>query len=135
MMQKEGLKANLTKASVTGIPYPDNYFDCAVCISVLEHIRELRTAISEIRRVTKDDGIIVLGFPIENILGHLLLQTLYLWLPNAKLDDEHVSNHKDILSEIRTQLNMAQTRQFPSFIPLDYSLYLVCQCQINNASS
>jgi len=130
MIRKEGLKATLSKASATDIPYPDNYFDCVICISVLEHIHKLPRAIRELRRVTKDDGTIVLGFPVENTLSRLILQILYLWLPNAKLDDEHVSTHHDILTETRNQLHIVKTSQFPSFIPVDYSLYYVCQCKM-----
>ncbi len=129
MMQKEKLPSTLVKASATEIPYPDKYFDCVVCISVLEHIHALPRAIREIRRVTKDDGTIVLGYPVENALSRLILQILYLWLPNARLDDEHVKTHNDILRETQNQLQIMKTDQFPSFIPLDFSLYYVCQCR------
>ena len=130
MMQKEGLKSTLSNASVTKIPYPDKYFDCIVCMSVLEHIQDLRTAIREIRRVTKDDGTIVLGFPVDNVLSYVALWISYIWQPNAKLGEEHVSTHNDILKELRNQLHVKQTRKFPSFVPLNLSLYFVCQCQV-----
>jgi len=133
MMQKEGLKSTLSRASAIEIPYPDKYFDCIVCMSVLEHIRDIRPAIREIRRVTKHDGTIVLGFPVDNVLSRVALQISYIWHPNAKLEDEHVSTHNDILKEVRDQLHIIQTRQFPSFVPLNFSLYFVCQCQVNNA--
>ncbi len=129
-MQKEGLEATLVKASATKIPYPANYFDGVICVSVLEHIHELPVAINEIRRVTKEDGVIVLGFPVENIVSRTILQILYLWLPNAVLDEEHVSTHYDILKEVRNQLRLKKTAHFPSFIPLNYSLYYVCQCTL-----
>lgn len=130
MMRKEGKNATLIQASSTQIPYPDHYFDCVVCMSVLEHIHELSAAIREIRRVTHEQGTIILGFPVENTLSHVLLQTLYLWLPNAKLEDEHVNTHHDILREIRQQLILQETAQFPTWIPLNYSLYYTCRCQI-----
>lgn len=130
MLQKEGLQATLVKASATKIPYPDKYFDCVVCVSVLEHIHDLLLAIREIRRVTKEHGLIVLGFPVENIVSRIILQILYIWLPNARLDNEHVSTHKDILKEIQNHLHIVKASQFPSFVPLDYSLYYVCQCKL-----
>lgn len=129
MLSKEGVRSTLLKASATAIPYPDDYFDAVVCISVLEHIHDLPTAIAEIRRVTRPDGVIVLGFPVENTVSTLLLRLLYLWLPNAKLEDEHVSTHHDILREARTQLRVTRTRQFPGVIPLNLSLYYVCRCE------
>jgi ubiquinone/menaquinone biosynthesis C-methylase UbiE len=130
MLHKEGLHATLTHASATDIPYPDNHFDCVVCASVLEHIADLSSAISEIKRVTKRDGTIVLGFPVENVLSHMILRVLYLWLPNAKLEDEHVNTHQAILEETRHQLQLVKSARFPAFVPLNYSLYYVCQCQV-----
>jgi ubiquinone/menaquinone biosynthesis C-methylase UbiE len=135
MMRNEGQHATLQHASATQIPYPDDSFDCVVCMSVLEHIHELADAIREICRVTQEHGTIILGFPVENTFTHLLLQTLYLWLPNAKLDEEHVNTHHDILREIQQQLTVQKTVQFPSWIPLNYSLYYVCQCQTMSQKS
>ncbi len=129
MMQKEGLQSTLSKASVTEIPYPDNYFESIVCMSVLEHIRDIGAAIREIRRVTKPGGTIVLGFPVDNVLSYAALWISYIWQPNAKLEDEHVCSHTDILKEIQNQFHGVQTRKFPSFVPLNLSLYVVCQCQ------
>jgi ubiquinone/menaquinone biosynthesis C-methylase UbiE len=130
MMHQEGRRATLVQASSTRIPYPDRYFDCVVCMSVLEHIHELSAAIGEIRRVTHEQGTILLGFPVENTVSRVLLQTLYLWLPNATLDEEHVNTHRDILRAIHQQLRLQETAQFPLWTPLDYSLYYVCQCHI-----
>ncbi len=129
MLAKEGREATLTQASATEVPYEDDFFDCVVCMSVLEHIHDLSHAIGEIRRVTKTDGRIVLGFPVENFLSRVILQTLYIWLPHANLDDEHVSTHHDIIEEAQRQLRVTHTTQFPAHIPLDYSLYYVCQCK------
>lgn len=36
-----------------GLPFEDGAFDLVVCTSVLEHVRDERTAIAEIRRVTR----------------------------------------------------------------------------------
>jgi len=129
MLRKEGLKATLSKASATEIPYPSDYFDCVVCVSVLEHIRDIKCAVGEIRRVVKEDGTIVLGFPVDNKLTYLALKISYLWLPNASLEDEHVCSHIDILEELSNQLKIEKTCSFPSFVPINYSLYFTCKCR------
>jgi len=129
MLRKEGLKATLSKASATEIPYPSDYFDCVVCVSVLEHIRDIKCAVREIRRVVKEDGTIVLGFPVDNKLTYLALKVSYLWLPNARLEDEHVCSHIDILKELSNQLKIEKTCSFPSFVPINYSLYFTCKCR------
>jgi SAM-dependent methyltransferase len=45
------------------IPFPDNTFDFVYSNSVLEHVRELETALSEIRRVLKPGGASLHLFP------------------------------------------------------------------------
>lgn len=131
MLRKEGLKATLSKASATEIPYPSDYFDCVVCVSVLEHIRDIKNAVREIRRVVKEDGTIVLGFPVDNKLTYLALKISYLWLPNASLANEHVCSHIDILKEVRSQLKIEKACRFPSFVPINYSLFFTCKCRKN----
>ena len=52
-------------ASATAMPFPDNSFDAAWSIWVLEHISEPEKALREVRRVVKPGGVILL-FPAWN---------------------------------------------------------------------
>lgn len=130
MLAQEGLRATLTRGSLTHLPYPDKHFDAIVCMSVLEHLRDLDAAIREIRRVATDDAEIFLGFPVENPISHAALRIAYLWLPGAKLSDEHVSTHKDILRTIPENLDLVQHHHFPAALPLNWSLYYACMCRV-----
>lgn len=52
--------------------YKDDSFDVTVCSEVLEHIKEYSmedVALKEIRRVTKNNGLIILGTPNSELLG------------------------------------------------------------------
>ncbi|MEW6096135.1 MAG: class I SAM-dependent methyltransferase [bacterium] len=62
-LNQENLQAELKKASVTEIPYPDEYFDVVVCLGILDHIliKETKKGIQEIERVLKSKGILFLG--------------------------------------------------------------------------
>lgn len=62
-----GIKTHLKNGSVLSMPYPDNYFDSVLLISILEHLKpeELRAAFREIRRVLKNGGQVVYGVPAE----------------------------------------------------------------------
>jgi SAM-dependent methyltransferase len=46
-----------------GLPFPDASFDHVFCIEVLEHVPNPFAALSEIRRVLRDDGVLVLSVP------------------------------------------------------------------------
>lgn len=45
------------------IPASDNYFDCALCTAVLEHLEEPESAIKECSRVLKPGGIAIYSVP------------------------------------------------------------------------
>jgi 2-polyprenyl-3-methyl-5-hydroxy-6-metoxy-1,4-benzoquinol methylase len=50
--------------------YPDNYFDLVVCTEVLEHVSDLKNTISEIARVVKPHGQVIVTTPnYLNITG------------------------------------------------------------------
>jgi SAM-dependent methyltransferase len=46
-----------------GIPFPDGAFDHAFCIEVLEHVPAPYATLSELHRVLKPDGVLVISVP------------------------------------------------------------------------
>lgn len=51
------------KGSITNIPEPENKFDVIVCFETLEHIDEHEKALTELKRVLKQEGIIIISTP------------------------------------------------------------------------
>jgi len=45
------------------LPYPENHFDVVTCSEVVEHLDNYRRLISEIYKVTKKDGLVVITTP------------------------------------------------------------------------
>lgn len=64
-LKKYNIQADLKTGDILDLPYDDEQFDGIICISVLEHIRDLRKAISELRRILTKDGTMILGFPVQ----------------------------------------------------------------------
>lgn len=67
------------KADITKIPYKDNYFDFVLCVSVLEYLinqKDRYKAISEMKRVLKKGGIMVILVPHENILTRFIRKSV-----------------------------------------------------------
>ncbi|WP_281184618.1 class I SAM-dependent methyltransferase [Trichlorobacter lovleyi] len=56
----EMLDVNLNKDP---LPYPDNFFDVVTCSEVVEHLNDYRKLLSEIYRVTKKNGLVVITTP------------------------------------------------------------------------
>lgn len=49
---------------ILDIPYRNNFFDYVIINHVLEHITDIKKAISEVKRVLKPNGKLILSFPI-----------------------------------------------------------------------
>lgn len=52
--------AELRNVDLTDIQYPDDTFDFITCVSIIEHIPEYETAVAEMLRVLKPDGLLLL---------------------------------------------------------------------------
>ena len=123
MMKKEHIEAELSIGTILNLHYDDDMFDCIICTSVLEHIRNLDRAITEIKRVMRADGVAIIGFPVENkITG-----TFYASL-GFNFKEQHVSTHRMIIKKIREMMKIETLIRWPRFLPLDFSLYVVCKC-------
>jgi SAM-dependent methyltransferase len=127
MLIKEDTCTILTRGDILHLPYKDESFDCVMSIATLEHIRELTTAIFEIKRVLKKDGFAILGFPVAHKVSDLLLVlTGSRCVYQKRLRDIHPSDHEGILSEVKRQFGNIEVKKFPRHLPLGLSLYCSC---------
>lgn len=62
-IRPEGAPDILHDLNITPYPLPDNSFDLVVCLHVLEHVRELVAATTEIHRVLKPGGLLYVEAP------------------------------------------------------------------------
>jgi 2-polyprenyl-3-methyl-5-hydroxy-6-metoxy-1,4-benzoquinol methylase len=122
-MEEEHVAAQLMVGDVRALGFPDGTFDAVVCVSVLEHLRELDLAIGEIARVTSDSGIVVLGFPVRNVIT----STFYRIVGHDPME-LHPSRCRDILKALSGRLKIDAYGVFPPFLPMYSSLYVTCRC-------
>jgi ubiquinone/menaquinone biosynthesis C-methylase UbiE len=121
-LEKECVAAQLSMGDVRALEFSDGMFDAVVCVSVLEHIKELDLAVGEIARVTGDFGIIVLGFPVRNVITNAFYRVV-----GYDPMELHPSSHRDILKALSARLKIDAYASFPRFLPMDYSLYITCK--------
>ncbi|MFL5946349.1 MAG: class I SAM-dependent methyltransferase [Gaiellaceae bacterium] len=124
MLSDLGIDADLRQASLFQMPFADGSFDALVCLSVLEHLRELDAALSSLRRILNDDGVAILGFPVRNALTDRFFR-LVGYDPRAI----HPSSHNDILAAARRSggFMIDRVAHMPSFLPVSMSAYVVCR--------
>jgi ubiquinone/menaquinone biosynthesis C-methylase UbiE len=63
----DGVK--LVKAPGEKIPYGDNFFDKILCSEVIEHVLAPAPLLKEMSRTLKDNGILSLSIPNENLIN------------------------------------------------------------------
>jgi SAM-dependent methyltransferase len=63
--------------------FPDKTFDAAISLGVVEHFEEgPQDALAELRRILKDDGILLISVPVNSLARRLLfhrLRELLIW--------------------------------------------------------
>lgn len=114
MMKLENFHADIAWADILALPFKDYSFDLITCISTLEHIRELETALKDMKRVLKPGGLLLAGFPARNVITDKLL---------GESTGFHVSGHREIFSAAEKVFGTIRTKQLPGFLPPDLSLY------------
>ena len=97
----------LTDADLLHLPFTDCAFDLAVCLSVIEHIPQPEAALKELARVLRNNGVLILGYPLEHaflkslkrmyrIEKRLRLRIRGEPLPRGKPFHPHVTNYRDL---------------------------------------
>lgn len=136
-------QAKLARANAERLPFADRQFNKLVCSEVLEHVSNPRQVVSEMARVAKADGILVISVPnevwINRVKGIIRSLGLERWLlqgsngaynsPSQMTEEWHLhSFNLKLLQDISHNiLLIRQTQAIPfSFIPLRY----VAHCQV-----
>ena len=66
-----GDRATIIKADGEELPFEDNTFDRVYCSEVLEHVINPHQVVAEMRRVAKDDAVVVISVPNEGMINNL----------------------------------------------------------------
>jgi SAM-dependent methyltransferase len=119
-----GVTVELRRGSVFELPARDGEFDAVICLSVLEHLRGLDAALTELRRVLVAGGRCVLGFPVRQPLTDAFFR-LFGFDPR----ELHPSSHTDILDAARAHpgFEIERVASFPRALPLALSGYAACR--------
>ena len=73
------LKGDFIVANAEEIPFPDNYFDCITSMGVLHHVPNTEKAVSEIYRVLKPGGKLIVMFYHKNSALYRVKFTFDKW--------------------------------------------------------
>lgn len=58
-----GKPLSIVSADAESLPFRENLFDVVFCSHVLEHVHNPKLALSKMKRVLKNDGVLIIGMP------------------------------------------------------------------------
>lgn len=86
-------KRLLVHGSVTNLPFKNNSFDAVICSEVIEHLNERKKVFSELDRVLKKNGILIIGTPDYGRLAWNVIEFIYAKLAPGAYAGEHINHY------------------------------------------
>ncbi|MEK7590059.1 MAG: class I SAM-dependent methyltransferase [Patescibacteria group bacterium] len=111
---KEKNIKNVSIGNITKLPFPDNTFDIVLALDVVEHVEDDLSAMREIYRVMKGDGVAIITVPAFK----------FLW----GITDEMSNHHRRYtISELKTKikssgLSIVRSSYFNTFLFIPIAL-------------
>lgn len=118
-----GIRAQLARGSVLDMRdlYRDDYFDLVVCFSVMEHLAHPGQALSEMRRVLKSGGTLIIGMPAVN----QLMEVAFCSIGFKGIQDHHITSPARAWRLVKGQPEQwaIARRSLPPGVPFGAAVY------------
>lgn len=117
----EGVRVALQRGSILEAPYPDEFFDAILAMSVLEHLmpEEQSRVMREVRRLLRPGGVLVVGVP-----GLNALMTLGFNLLGCDIKRHHFSSPRVVLRAASQAFTVDRIVRRPAFAPDALTTYV-----------
>lgn len=119
ILDKINIKADLKKGDISDAGYPSEYFDLIVCFSVFEHISDPDTILSEMYRILKPGGQLLVGMPRVD----KSMEKLFTFIGYKNIEQFHVCTHVDFLQSANKYFMLKMRNRLFGFLPEKLGLY------------
>ena len=116
-----GFPGTFLNGSVYAIPFPDSYFDCIICLSVLEHLANLPKSLAEVRRVARVEADIIFGIPADNFF-----MKTFFWLKKSQALKSHINSQKKLINMISQEFKVIEVKKINI---LGINIYVTIKCR------
>jgi ubiquinone/menaquinone biosynthesis C-methylase UbiE len=115
--------ASFLEADVTDTAcLPEASFDAVVCLSVLEHVEDVRSAAATLARALRTGGTLVTGYPMVNFA---MTKAFELFLGYYGIENHHISTPAQITDALGRVLRQKGRSAIPPLSPVPLALYQV----------
>lgn len=114
--------AKFRVGSLLQIPFSDKSFDCLTCIEIIEHLysNQIDTALSELSRVVKDDGIVILATPnYASVLWNIVEHAQQFFEKGAWTSDHHTHFTRNKLTDLCAKHGLVELSYYPVMRNMD----------------
>lgn len=118
-----GCQAQLSRGVPDRLLFDDQTFDLVVAISVLEHIKSIEAFLTEIHRVLKPGGTLLVGMPAVN----KFMSYLFEMIGFSGIEQHHVTSPEEMLRAAEPLFKLGATAHMPGFFPSNIYLYKTFQ--------
>lgn len=126
-----GKSISIVKSDVQNMPFKTESFNKIYCTELLEHVNHPNDVISEIKRVSQKDSIIIITIPNEYLINKVKQFLIKIGLFNILLDDVPKEMHKEwhlhfftlelLMEIIKGNLIIMEIKAVPfNFFPIRY---------------
>jgi 2-polyprenyl-3-methyl-5-hydroxy-6-metoxy-1,4-benzoquinol methylase len=114
--------ANIEIGDIYEVKYPNEFFDIIICTEVLEHIFNFKSALKELKRTLKPNGVLIISFPNEILWT---ISRFFLGRRPIKVPD-HVNSFSPNIIKQTLNMKAVAEKGLPFGMPFSTSLgYLI----------
>ena len=120
-------KVILKRAFLQKIPFEKDKFDAVICTEVIEHAPQLKKGFSEMARVLKKEGKLIITFPNEK-LRKIVYPFVKMLGVNTDIEKDvtlYDHNPRDILRMLKEHFFIRKFYRFPFYFPMTH--LIVCE--------
>lgn len=99
--------------------YQPSSFDLVVAISIFEHIKDLSAPLSEVRRVLKPQGHLLVGMPRVDSM----MSKLFSMIGFSGIEAHHITDYQQFLKSAQPMFELKALKSVPGFLPNFCGLY------------
>ena len=115
-------KTKFSLQDLKSLNFSDEYFDVVICTEVIEHIRDYNKVISELKRVLKKNGLLIITFPNEPLCVIMRIIFLRRPIPKDHISFFSVKKMKKLVGlKVKKKINLPY-ENFPDFLSLIHLL-------------